>query len=191
MGTGPGTGPGPGPGPGTGTGTGSGPGPGTGTGTGSGPGTGPGTGPGPGQGQGTGPGTGPGPGQGPGTGLGTGTGPGQGPGTGPGTGPGPGTGKIEGYTMKEYKIVRAQHAGVFAGLVVARRGNEVDMEEARRIWYWDGAASLSELATHGTAKPENCNFAVPITLTVFGVIEIIEVSKKARESILAVKEWTV
>ena len=63
----------------------------------------------------------------------------------------------------DYVMVRTYSAGVFAGTLESRDGKEVVLKDARRIWYWDGAASLSELATKGTSKPTNCKFpaAVP------------------------------
>lgn len=45
--------------------------------------------------------------------------------------------------MSNYKIVRTYSAGVFAGEIESRNGREVVMKNARRLWYWDGAASLS------------------------------------------------
>ena len=87
-------------------------------------------------------------------------------------------------------IVRTYSAGVFLGTVVEKDGKEVKLTNARRIWYWDGAATLSQLATDGTSKPQNCKFpaAVPeVFLT--DAIEIIPASDKAIESISKVPEW--
>ena len=60
--------------------------------------------------------------------------------------------------LKDYVIVRTYSAGVFAGTLIKKEGNEVEMHNARRLWYWDGAASLSQLAEEGVKKPENCKF---------------------------------
>ncbi len=92
--------------------------------------------------------------------------------------------------IDDYKIVRTENAGVFAGRVVARRGSEVDMVEARRIWYWSGAATLSELAIRGPANPAGCKCPMPVTVTLLGVIEILDVTAAAREAITAIPEWT-
>ena len=90
-----------------------------------------------------------------------------------------------------YAVVRTVNAGVFAGTISGREGDEIVLTDARRIWYWDGAASLSELAVRGVSKPENCKFpcAVP-EVTLLGVIEIIPATAAARESIEGVPEWT-
>lgn len=91
-----------------------------------------------------------------------------------------------------YVIIRTQHAGVFAGELVKRTGSEARLHNSRRIWYWDGAASLSELAAHGTAKPENCKIPVVVPVhDVLGVIEVLHASPAARKSIEAVKTWSV
>ena len=93
--------------------------------------------------------------------------------------------------MKETKvIVRADRAGVFYGDIKERNGSEITMTNVRRLWYWDGAASLSELATNGTKKPKNCKFTVIVPeMTILGVIEIIPCSDKAADSIEGVPEW--
>ena len=90
----------------------------------------------------------------------------------------------------DYFIVRTYSAGVFAGEIVERNGKEVLMKNARRIWYWDGAASLSQLSIDGTSKPENCQFPEEMAeVTLTEVIEIIKCTKKARASIAGVKIW--
>lgn len=52
-----------------------------------------------------------------------------------------------------YCIVRCENAGVFAGIVKERSGREVTLTDCRRLWYWEGAASCSQLAVDGTKKP--------------------------------------
>jgi hypothetical protein len=70
---------------------------------------------------------------------------------------------MKGGSMKEgdYVIVRTYSAGVFAGTLRERNGKEVTLHNARRIWYWAGAASLSQLAQSGTSKPNQCKFPEP------------------------------
>lgn len=98
--------------------------------------------------------------------------------------------KAEELDGMPYCIVRTYSAGVFAGYIESRDGKEVRMVQARRIWYWDGANSLSDLATIGTTKPENCKFCAPITVTLTEVIEIDEVTEQAKKSIEEVAVWT-
>ena len=89
-----------------------------------------------------------------------------------------------------YCMVRTYSAGVFAGTVQSRDGKEVALTDARRIWYWDGAASLSQLATDGTSAPGNCKFPAAVDeVLLTEAIEIIPITDKARESIASVKAW--
>ena len=98
--------------------------------------------------------------------------------------------KASSFNGMEYKIVRTYSAGVFAGYVEKKDGMEVTLRNARRIWYWDGAASLSQLAEEGTSKPENCKFPAEVYRVVLTqVIEILDVSEKAKKSIDGVKIW--
>lgn len=93
--------------------------------------------------------------------------------------------------MESRKIVRSNGAGVFFGNIESTEGDTVVMTNARRIWYWDGAASLSELAIHGTSNPRGCKFPCAVDrVKIFDVIEIIDVTEKAAASIDEVPEWT-
>ena len=92
--------------------------------------------------------------------------------------------------METRKIIRANGAGVFFGEVNKIEGSTVTLTNARRLWYWDGAASLSQLAQEGTSKPSNCKFPVAVDeVTVFNVLEILSVTDKAAKSIDGVKIW--
>lgn len=91
---------------------------------------------------------------------------------------------------KKYHIVRSQAAGVFCGVIKSRKGSEVVMTDARRLWYWSGAASLSQLAVSGTSKPNECKFPVAVPeVTLLGVIEILPVSGNAKATIDTVPVW--
>lgn len=91
-------------------------------------------------------------------------------------------------------IIRADRAGVFFGTLVAKRetpaGVEVELYDSRRLWYWSGAASLSQLATEGVKAPDDCRFTVTVPQhMVMQVTEIIPCSEEAIKSIKAVKAW--
>ena len=93
-------------------------------------------------------------------------------------------------TRKPYVIVRTLSAGVHAGVLESRKGQEVELSHARRLWHWDGAATLSQLAMEGTAKPANCKFPQPVTSIILTQgIEIIPCTPAARKSIEAVPVW--
>ena len=91
----------------------------------------------------------------------------------------------------DYVIVRGDRSGVFAGYLKSRKDREVILLNARRIWYWDGASSLSELAEEGTSKPENCKFPCEVKrIQILDAIEVLDCSEKSRLSIKEVAIWT-
>jgi hypothetical protein len=92
---------------------------------------------------------------------------------------------------KKYQIVRTHSAGVFAGYIESRNGQEVVMRNARRLWYWDGACSLSDLAVNGVSRPQNCKFPCEVDrVELLQVVEILDCTEKAKKSIEGVKIWT-
>ena len=91
---------------------------------------------------------------------------------------------------KNYVIVRSQGAGVFFGNLISKEGNEVRMDECRKIHYWDGAAAIEQLSLDGTSKPENCRFTVSVNNSVImNVIQILPCTEKSVKSIQSVPEW--
>lgn len=94
--------------------------------------------------------------------------------------------------QKPYVIVRTYSAGVFAGTLESRKGQEVVMTNARRLWYWDGAASLSQLAMEGVKAPQNCKFPCEVgRVELLQAIEIINCTESARKSIQGVPLWKI
>ena len=92
--------------------------------------------------------------------------------------------------MEKKVIVRGDRSGVFFGTLVERQGSEVKLSKCRRLWYWDGAASISQLAVDGTTKPADCKFTVSVSeIEILDAIEIIPCTEKAVESIESVSEW--
>ena len=99
-------------------------------------------------------------------------------------------GKRVNVSKNKYVIVRTYSAGVFAGHLKKCDGKETILNDARRIWYWEGAASLSQLAMEGTSKPDKCKFPQPVDEVILTeTIEILPCTKEAEESIKQVKEW--
>ena len=91
----------------------------------------------------------------------------------------------------KYVIVRGDRSGVFAGHLKSKAGREVTLTDCRRIWYWDGAASISELANMGTKKPQSCKVPAPVAeICITDAIEIISCTEAAEASIKAVRVWT-
>lgn len=87
-------------------------------------------------------------------------------------------------------IIRGDRSGVFYGEIESREGREVAIRNCRRLWYWEGAASLSQMAAEGVKKPAACHFTVAVDeLIVLDAIEIIPCTEAAQKSIEGVKEW--
>jgi hypothetical protein len=91
----------------------------------------------------------------------------------------------------EYCIVRTYSAGVFAGWYDRSSISKVGtVYEARRLWYWDGATSLSQLALEGVKKPENCKFPAEVSeVDLTEIIEVLPCTKQAKASIAGVAVW--
>ena len=91
----------------------------------------------------------------------------------------------------EYCMIRTYSAGVFAGYLKEMTDTYAVVLNARRIWYWEGAASLSELAVEGTTKPEQCKFPTEVPeVRLTEVVEVIPMTEKARQSIAEVPVWS-
>ena len=97
-------------------------------------------------------------------------------------------------SSERYVIVRTYAMGVFAGTLDKSSTETVKiLRGARRIWYWAGAATLSELAQRGTSKPRECKFPAAVDrveLTSPQGFEVLDVTNAARMTIERVPEWT-
>jgi hypothetical protein len=94
--------------------------------------------------------------------------------------------------MAQKFILRSPDAGVFYG----EMANEIDetrivkLHNVRQIWYWEGAATLMQLAKYGTSKPAACKFTVTVDeITICNVSEIIPCTEVAIATIDSVPEW--
>ena len=93
-------------------------------------------------------------------------------------------------SKNQYYIVRCDRAGVFFGKIESRNEHEVEMTDVRKLWYWDGAAAVEQLATDGTKAPGSCKFTVTIErMVVANPVQIIPCTEKAAKNIKGVKEW--
>jgi hypothetical protein len=91
-----------------------------------------------------------------------------------------------------YVIVRCRDAGVHAGEFLAHPADRtVVLKNSRRLWYWSGAASLSELAVYGARNVYECKFGVlqvaPIQL--LDACEIIVCQPASKSMVVSCPEW--
>jgi hypothetical protein len=87
-------------------------------------------------------------------------------------------------------LVRCNRSSAFFGYLKEHNGQQVTLLNARRIYYWDGAATLSQLANSGTSKSKNCKFPEAVQeIILTDAIEIMTVTKEAKASLDSVPIW--
>ena len=74
-------------------------------------------------------------------------------------------------------LVRTYSAGVHYGNLSGPAGKEIVLTNARRIWSWQGAFTLSEISLHGIVSGKVSAIVPVILLT--EAIEIIPISSEA------------
>lgn len=91
---------------------------------------------------------------------------------------------------KQKFIVRCDRAGVFYGEVKSKTKDTIVMTNVQKVFYWEGACAIEELAKEGTAKPENCKLTVVIDeLELKHWIQIIPCTPKSIKILNAIKIW--
>lgn len=87
-------------------------------------------------------------------------------------------------------IIRGDRSGAFYGTLAEREGKEVRLTGCRRLWYWSGAASLSQLALEGVKNTCDSKFTVSVPdIVLLDAVEIIPCAKEAIEVIESVHVW--
>ena len=86
-------------------------------------------------------------------------------------------------------IARTFTAGVHIGTVVSQHGEEAYvLKDARRLWKWEGAFTLSEVATSGI-NPKGSRMAVAVPeILLTNVNEMIPTTEAARKTFEATNE---
>ena len=88
-------------------------------------------------------------------------------------------------------MVRTYSAGVHFGSVKWHKGRECMLVNARRVYSWQNAASLSQLAMEGSGDIGNCKITIPVDcILLTEAIELIPMTKNAIDNLtLAEAEW--
>lgn len=90
----------------------------------------------------------------------------------------------------KYYIIRGDRSGVFFGRIAGRNGQEVELRNVRKLWYWDGSCAVEQLAVDGVTNPSNCKFTVVVPgMVVTDAIQILPCSDKAAKILGEVKAW--
>lgn len=87
----------------------------------------------------------------------------------------------------KYCVIRTYSAGVHIGILKAVKGNEVILSYARRIFYWNGAFTLSELSQYGVS--ENSKFSIEVPEIKLTEIEILPCSEEQKEKLRGFKSY--
>jgi len=91
----------------------------------------------------------------------------------------------------KYCVIRTYSAGVHIGYVKEfgeKHPQHAKLLKSRRLHYWSGACSLSQVAMDGVASDSRIAMEIPeIDLT--DVIEVIPCSEKAAEFFKGAKAW--
>lgn len=91
----------------------------------------------------------------------------------------------------KYVLVRCTNSGVHAGELISHTGTQVTLSNSRRIWFWSGAASLSELAIRGAKNVGACKFPAPVDeIMLLDACEIITCSSEGEQMIRHCPVWT-
>ena len=86
-------------------------------------------------------------------------------------------------------IARIDRAGVFHGTLDHIDNDIMCLKDARRIYYWEGALSVTDMAANGLRAGK---ISTPVTKVEFmtsKVVELNECSNEASSSIEAIKVW--
>lgn len=98
--------------------------------------------------------------------------------------------------INEKVIIRSDRAGVFFGTLAEAEpcGDKytVQLTQCRRLWYWSGAASLSQMAAEGVKNPNQCKFSMTVdSITIMGAIEILPCTENTIVNLTAVPTWKI
>lgn len=87
-------------------------------------------------------------------------------------------------------IVRAEGSGVFFGTLTAKNDSEVQLTNARKLYYWSGANTVEDLAVAGAKNPQNCKFTVAVDeVTINKYLQIIPCTKASISNIENTFVW--
>ena len=86
-------------------------------------------------------------------------------------------------------IARIERAGVFHGTLDHIDNDIMRLKDARRIYYWNGALSVTDMAAKGITGGK---VTIPVTTVEFmsdKIVELNECSTDASKSIETIKPW--
>lgn len=85
-------------------------------------------------------------------------------------------------------LIRTYSAGVHFGELVSRKGKEVVLKNAHRVFYWSNACSLSQLSVDGSTDSNNKISMAVSEIILTEAIEIMPLTQKAFDALTS-KIW--
>lgn len=87
-------------------------------------------------------------------------------------------------------IARIDRAGVFHGTLYNKDGETTTMTDVRRIYYWQGALSVTDMSVTGVTSGSKISLpAKRVEFETAKVIELIECTDEASKSIEEIEPW--
>ena len=92
---------------------------------------------------------------------------------------------LDSFALGQHCIIRTYSAGVWCGKLEQKAGHEVILSNARRMWYWHSAESisLSAVVQYGINQKKS-KITAPVEKVWLEAIEIMPISGKPLESIM-------
>ena len=88
-------------------------------------------------------------------------------------------------------IVRSNLAGVFFGILTAKEGDELTLQDARKFYYFSGANTVEDLANQGALNSANCKLTASVEEIVISKFEqLLPCTKEAINQIKSIPIWT-
>ncbi len=88
--------------------------------------------------------------------------------------------------IDKYSVIRTYSAGVHCGVVKKVKGKKVTLQDSRRLWSWEGAFTLSSVASKGVKAAK-----MPAPVSVIYLTEVIEIIPCSPEAEASLREVPV
>ena len=97
-------------------------------------------------------------------------------------------------TKRKYVLVRTSGAGIHCGELVARKGTEVTLASARRIWRWDSRNDTTKIYTLSDVSRLGAGsggrVSAPVSeIVVLGAHEVISCSPEGERALREATPW--
>ena len=91
-----------------------------------------------------------------------------------------------------YSIIRSDRFGIYFAEVKSQTEKTIVLQNARNIHYWNGAASVLQLATDPTNLRSNTRITMSVdTLSITDTVMVIPCTKVAEDFLKAFPVWKI